>query len=203
MRRVVLLLMFTLCNSPELLAQGPGHGGHGGLPGFHPGPHFGDTFRPGLTPGPVPFLPPSAQTGTGRLGGDTIPGNVDGRPFTGWQPVTGHASTPRGRDDKKSDHDGADGKRREDHDRVADDPSKLTGPARALQERLNAIDHMRDMAMKSGNIRLLQEADALEAKARQQYSFQMEHGNRRTDVPPQPQTRRPAVAPTTRPRPKD
>jgi hypothetical protein len=86
---------------------------------------------------------------------------------------------PDPRQGKKADtDDAAKRKQSKDRDHDKDDRTKLTGPARALQERLAAIDHLRDQALKTGNTRLLQEADALEAKARQQYAFEMAHGNR-------------------------
>lgn len=208
MRRCALGLLFALGSSSVLFAQGPGHTTQGALPGFHTGPHFGDGPGPGqFAPGAALFImdksAASAQTGTGRLGGDTMPGNASAKPFTtGWQPLGGDLrrsfSAREGRKENEKDGEGVhgkpkdgdrdaddtQGKRKKNGDHDADDRSKLTGPARALQERLAAIDHMRDQALKSGNTRLLQEADVLEAKARQQYIFQMEHGNRSTaDTP--------------------
>ena len=46
---------------------------------------------------------------------------------------------------------------------------KLNGPDRAFQERIAAADRMRDKAIQSNNVVLLERADELDRKAREQY----------------------------------
>ncbi len=204
MKQFALGLTLALGIASTALGQGPGHAGNGAPPGFQNGLHFGNGLKPGPDASPVPFTPAAgrpganAQTGTGRLGGDTIPGYAVGSPFAGGKSGGGRSHSLENRNDGRTDRDeSADGKPRKDPKHDPRDQAKLTGPARALQERLAAIDHMRDMALRSGNTRLLEEADTLEAMARQQFEFQMEHGNRSSGsgVPVAPQGRVPRLSP--------
>ena len=203
MRNFSLGMMIVLGTATAVVAQGSGQNGHGGLPGSANGPHFGDKVGIG-GPGQVPGAAApgadraSSQSGTGHLGFDTVPsGNAFGRLFPGWLFSGNRQKNIADPDENKDASSRNKEKRKEKEDHDADDQGKLTGPARALQERLAAIDHMRDMALKSGNLRLLQEADVLEAKARAQFSFQMEHGNRAPNSVPPPPPAAPLPAATT------
>lgn len=191
MRYLIFGLVFGLCEASVALAQSPGHSGHGGLPGQN-AVHFGNQ---GQGPGRS-SADPGSQTGTGRLGNEDTPG-------------TGPSAFGHSHHSSTLDQKSHEGKKDDDKDPATDKDkdgaqNKLTGPARALQERLAAIDHMRDMAMKNGNARLLQVAEELEAKAKQQYAFQMSHGNRApspstTPAPAPSATQAPSSAPPTTP----
>ena len=63
---------------------------------------------------------------------------------------------------------------------------RVSGAERALQQRLASIDKMRDFAVQSGNLTLLDRADALERTAREQHAHMLKQTAQRETPPIRP-----------------
>ncbi len=109
---------------------------------------------------------PSPQASGGRLNGrNIIPARRQNNGQRG-RPAVSPSSTRNAQSDRTSTVA---------NERIAsrsDSPPirQLTGPERALQQRLAAIDRMRDSAVETGNVILLERADELERMAREQHA---------------------------------
>lgn len=65
-------------------------------------------------------------------------------------------------------------------------PRRVSGAEQALQQRLASIDKMRDFAVESGNMQLLDRADALERLAREQHGHMLQQIAQRDTTPSGP-----------------
>lgn len=121
-------------------------------------------------------------TGTGRLGSDVLRGlrsgaaprriGLDRAEFVRGQRVSRLERVRSERRDRSegtpADAEATTGRRNE---LVSGGLNRraMTQADRLLAKRLADIDHLRDQALRNGNVRLLEQADRLEALARQQY----------------------------------
>lgn len=116
------------------------------------------------------------QTGTGRLGLDVLRGRLRGRAATGRFNATEIRNRLNLRTGRRDADRRRDGVNRPDFAiRRNDDVSggragfPLTRSERLLAKRLAQIEKLRDIALKNGNVRLMEQADRLEKLARQQH----------------------------------
>ena len=198
MKRTALYLFCAVSLALPAFAQPPGQSGShpgGGPSGNIPGRPF--EINPRSRPQP--------QVGTGRLGrpqgvGRPTHAGTRSRPLFAWRPSRSwpRRGRPAWAGSQQTPPEQT-GQTRPVH---PEQSQRATAATRVLRNRLAAIDRMRDRAIETGNLRLLEQADTLAEKARLQF-IRMTGTDPQTnsDPDPTPDPVDPPVQPPTDPDP--